>query len=97
VQDLLANREATHGSCLARTRILYDMKELYHCQRMGFDPLLLNSLDLILDKVSRIIAGDETFQDHWTDISGYARLAENHILNHDTSVKQMKLMESRGI
>lgn len=88
LDDLLTLREATHGSCLERARILYKLKETY-----PHDPLLLNALDLILDKISRLIAGDETFVDHWTDISGCARLAEDYILNHlDGPVRQLKLM-----
>lgn len=35
------------------------------------------AIDMILHKVSRIIAGDPTHADHWDDIGGYARLGRD--------------------
>jgi hypothetical protein len=39
------------------------------------------ALEMIAHKISRILAGDPHFADHWTDISGYARLVERQLLD----------------
>ena len=33
------------------------------------------SLEMIVHKIGRILAGDPSFQDHWDDIAGYAKIA----------------------
>ena len=33
------------------------------------------SLDMIMNKVARILAGQSSLQEHWKDISGYAYIA----------------------
>jgi hypothetical protein len=38
------------------------------------------ALDMILHKIARILSGDPNHADHWHDIQGYARLAEQEIL-----------------
>lgn len=37
------------------------------------------SLDMILVKIARIVAGNPLFHDHWHDIEGYARLISREI------------------
>lgn len=34
------------------------------------------SLEMIVHKIGRILNGDPTYRDSWTDIAGYARLIE---------------------
>jgi hypothetical protein len=35
------------------------------------------ALDVIADKIARILSGDPEYKDNWHDIQGYAKLAED--------------------
>lgn len=37
------------------------------------------ALDMIFNKIARIIAGNSSFADHWTDIAGYAILGRDSV------------------
>lgn len=75
-EDLLAERHKTHGdfkdhaSCTQQLKAVMHETEgwsnLNHCQR--------ESLEMIVHKIGRILAGDPDFRDHWDDIAGYAKL-----------------------
>ena len=43
------------------------------------------ALDMICNKMARIVNGDPSYTDNWHDISGYATLVEQelNITNHD--------------
>ena len=38
------------------------------------------ALEVIADKISRIINGDPDYKDNWHDIAGYAKLAEDRCI-----------------
>lgn len=42
-------------------------------------PVAREALDMIAVKISRIICGQDNFNDHWLDIEGYARLARDKL------------------
>jgi len=80
--ELLAERGKTHGDYLDHSRITQRLKlviddELARREERGQGQLhctALESLDMILHKIGRIIAGQWDHQDHWDDIAGYAKL-----------------------
>ena len=41
------------------------------------NPAQRESLDLMATKMARIVCGDPNLPDHWHDIGGYAKLAED--------------------
>lgn len=41
------------------------------------EPEMLESLDMICNKISRIVNGDCFYKDSWHDIIGYAQLVDN--------------------
>lgn len=43
------------------------------------DPMMLESLEMIAHKVSRILNGDPTHTDCWHDVAGYAKLVEDEL------------------
>lgn len=43
------------------------------------EPYQQNALDMICDKMARIINGDPMYRDNWHDISGYAKLVEDRL------------------
>jgi hypothetical protein len=47
--------------------------------RLPMPPLQQEAMDMILHKISRIAHGDETYEDNWIDIVGYAQLVVNEL------------------
>jgi hypothetical protein len=79
---LLSERGKTHGDYKVHARITCRLKDVIsdecrdRCLR-GQQPLTVEqreSLDMIMHKVGRVIAGDASYYDHWDDIAGYAKL-----------------------
>lgn len=79
---LTTTRGKTHGDFSDHAQCTQNLKYAIHtftrldksepwqrlttCQR--------ESLDMIVHKIGRILAGDPDFRDHWDDIAGYAHL-----------------------
>jgi len=86
IKKLLDERGKTHGSYPDHARITQRLKrvaveELFDRSRRGQPELsyeALESIDMILHKIGRVIAGDPNFQDHWDDIAGYAKLVNGN-------------------
>lgn len=59
-----------------------------HQAQLGWNRLSAvqkQALTVICDKLARIISGDPNYDDNWIDIQGYARLAQERLLQSDTS------------
>lgn len=80
---LVTERGRTHGAFSDHARCTQKLKdvvkiELYKRHQRGQPELSVQhkeSIDMILHKIGRIIAGEATFDDHWDDIAGYAKIA----------------------
>lgn len=73
-EDILKEREKTHGSYSLTAMIIQELKDVI---RPHSDNLMVEqreSLDMICNKIGRILAGDPDEKDHWDDIAGYATL-----------------------
>lgn len=81
IDGILMERKETHGDYAEQSRITQALKILIRSERgyMSLDDGMREALDMLCVKVSRIVAGNATHQDHWDDISGYARLVSNHL------------------
>lgn len=83
IVELVSERKKTHGSFEDHARITQELKYILHKEHSerhfrSQPPLTdrqLESLEMIAHKIGRIVAGDASFQDHWDDIAGYARIA----------------------
>jgi hypothetical protein len=83
IKELLNERGKTHGNYTDHARTTQRLKGIVAIEIMARaqrgQPELsyeaLESIEMILHKIGRIIAGDANFQDHWDDIAGYAKLA----------------------
>lgn len=76
---LLQERSATHGDFNVNAAIAQKLKDLI---RTGHNYDILNAvqkeaLDAVMCKTARILSGNPDEPDHWRDIGGYAKLAEN--------------------
>ncbi len=79
IQDTLNARRSRHGDFNARAEIAQDLKaRFFEAKSREAFPLAaqVQALEVIFDKLARIAAGDDTFDDHWHDIAGYATLGE---------------------
>lgn len=81
-EELLAERDSTHGSFIVNSRVGQSLKEVLHIEP-GWEHLPdihKEALDFICSKIGRIMAGQYDFNDHWDDIAGYAQLPKK--FNH---------------
>lgn len=76
----LNERQSTHGNYKDNARISQKLKRLIYTElRKHETPVcdeMVESLDMICLKLSRILSGNAREPDHWRDIAGYATLAE---------------------
>ncbi len=76
IDDLLAEREITHGDFSHVAVLANAIQHTLRCssghERLPVEAVV--ALDMIAVKIARIIAGDAEHADHWQDIAGYATL-----------------------
>jgi hypothetical protein len=78
VEEVLAERETTYGSFEVNSAVAQDLKSLIHeAAPEGFPLYMLEALDQIASKMSRILVGNPYYKDSWKDIAGYAKLVED--------------------
>lgn len=74
---VLSERATTHGSYKDNAMHAQVLRNIWrssaHWAAMPVEHR--ESLDMIACKLSRILSGQSSFEDHWIDISGYAELA----------------------
>lgn len=77
--DILVERNKTHGDFGANARVSQAIKRIMRAE-LGWDMLTdteREAMDMIALKFSRLLSGKALELQHWEDIVGYARLAEN--------------------
>ncbi len=78
LQKTLKERGGRYGDFTTHASICQSLKETM-MQTVGWSRLTPNkkqALDVIADKIARILNGDPEYKDNWRDIAGYATLAE---------------------
>lgn len=90
VQDTLNERGARYGDFTENAAISQHLKQVLqhdgHDVREGWLRLSLvqrEALEMIAQKIARILNGDPNYKDNWHDIQGYARLAEERCKSSD--------------
>lgn len=78
VKETLKARRKTHGEYKETALISQTFKD---AARSGsswsnMTAAQKESVDMVLHKVARIVCGNPNEPDHWVDIQGYAKLAE---------------------
>ena len=79
VAATLAQRGQVHGDYSENARITQELKDVIR-ESQGYHylaPDQKQTLEVICDKMSRILSGNPNFDDHWHDIQGYAKLSES--------------------
>lgn len=82
IEKTLAERGNRYGSFFDHAKIAQQIKSTYLMvpayHLMAADQK--QALDVIADKVARILNGDPNYLDNWHDIQGYAKLVEDRLI-----------------
>ena len=78
-EELLVERNKTHGDFSMNARYSQDLKRLMHSAPCwsGLHDVHKEALHMIALKISRILSGQADFADHWADCAGYSKLGES--------------------
>lgn len=86
-EKLLKERGKTHGAYADHARITQKLKAIVADERRlrvtrkqtDLSAVQLETIDMILHKIGRVLAGNADTHDHWDDMAGYATLASKDI------------------
>lgn len=83
-EEILTERETTHGSFADHAHMTQGLKEFMEMYGKNYIQNKLTSemkesLEMIAHKIGRILSGDPFVQDHWDDIAGYAKLVSKTV------------------
>ena len=81
IDATLAQRESTYGDYEDVAKISQFIKETLRDgkQYHNLKSFQLESLDMICNKMARIVNGDPLYHDSWHDIQGYAKLVADKL------------------
>lgn len=79
VNQMLEEREKTHGCFRDQSRISQGLKQIVVNSANDLDADMLEALEMICHKMARILNGNPMAHDHWIDIAGYATLVANRL------------------
>lgn len=81
VEATLQERGSRYGDFSEHARIAQAIKRELHSglRSPELTDVQRQALEVIADKMARIVCGDPNYQDNWHDIQGYARLAEERL------------------
>ena len=80
IEQTLTERGKRYGDFSDHAKIAQNIKRGMQCQ--GYDELPdmhRQALEVIADKIARILSGDPNYSDNWHDIQGYAKLVEDRL------------------
>lgn len=81
IEQTLEERGKRYGEFHEHARICQRIKEAMAMEK-GWErlqPDMKQALEVIADKIARILNGDPYYVDNWHDISGYATLVEKRL------------------
>jgi hypothetical protein len=81
-QNILSDREQTHGQYREMAGYAQAIKTLMRSSRnwSRLDVAQAQALEVVADKVARILCGDPSFMDHWQDGAGYFELVVRDLM-----------------
>jgi hypothetical protein len=76
VENLHKERGSRYGSWQQQAAVAQAIKQAYKLGNSydNCNDAVLEKLDMLANKLSRIVNGDPEYQDSWDDIAGYALL-----------------------
>lgn len=81
IDETLAARETRYGDYIDVATIAQNIKFVMQqtANWNNLDPDQMESLDMIANKIGRILNGDPNYDDSWHDIAGYATLVAERL------------------
>jgi hypothetical protein len=82
----LAERGARYGDFSDHARICQALKVVMRAEpsfTFKLNAMQRQALEVIADKIARILSGDPDYADNWHDIQGYALLVEERLPEND--------------
>ena len=95
IEEILKERGERYGDFKDHAKICQDLKKVMN-STMGWEflsPSQAQALEVIADKIARMLNGDPNYDDNWVDIIGYSQLVLNEIQEHEGQTK----MEFEGL
>ena len=82
IHDTLKERGSRYGEFKNHAAICQALKHVMTMEDGwdGLAPDQAQALEVIMDKVARILNGDPDYVDNWHDIAGYATLVEQRLV-----------------
>jgi len=71
--EVLEERGSRYGEYSDVAKTSQSIKDCYG-DRLTYESTTIESLDMIANKIARIVNGDRDYEDNWVDIMGYAQL-----------------------
>ena len=81
IQETLNERGKVYGDFADNALVAHQLKLIIRRNDHKLSVSQRESLEVIMQKVSRILTGDPSYKDNWHDIAGYATLIENELKN----------------
>lgn len=97
VTEVLKERGAKYGQFYMHAKIAQGLKDIVWDQPgwVELEADQKQALEVIFDKVARILNGDPNYPDNWVDIEGYARLVRVR-LEDEAQDRAEKVLSSEG-
>ena len=84
LEETLTERGGRYGPFSEHARVAMTLKDAVRGELRRRNKALaddqIHALDVIFDKVARIVNGDPDYIDNWHDIAGYATLVERRLV-----------------
>lgn len=79
INEILEERRKTNGDFKEHAMITQQLKNIVQRHHLKLNWEQRESIEMILHKIGRILAGSPNTEDHWDDIAGYAILGKRSI------------------
>ena len=85
IDDTLIERGARYGTFMDNAKLAQELKHLMQSaprwKELRADQA--EALEVIAQKISRILTGDPKYRDNWHDIVGYGKLVDDRMLREE--------------
>lgn len=97
INNILDERGSKYGSFENHARICQTLKAVISTNLIALNKHLASdqqqALDVICDKIARMVNGDSNYIDNWVDIAGYATLVMNRLKKDNEPIIKDNLEE----
>jgi hypothetical protein len=88
IREILDERGERYGTFMSRSVISQGLKRVMFTADRKLEDDQAEALEMIANKIARILNGDPDYADSWTDIAGYATLVAERLNGRATMTKE---------